>query len=82
MTLLEAINSGKIVEAPDDFFMIRDAHLEHIKNPTYRLRAPLLHSGVQSLESDDGDGYRFTNEDITAEDWLVLPNESIGEVAA
>ena len=81
MTLTEVINNSDIKEAPGEYFAIREIYLPNIKGPTFRLRCIPLTFDV-SLESDDGDGFRFSVSDLEAEDWLVLPNEEIGGRAA
>ena len=81
MTLTEVINNSDIKEAPGEYFAIREIYLPNIKGPTFRLRCIPLTFDV-SLESDDGDGFRFSVSDLEAEDWLVLPNEEIGWRAA
>jgi DNA-directed RNA polymerase subunit RPC12/RpoP len=69
-------------KSPSDHFAIRDAHVDHIKAPTWRLRALPLFSGRIGLESDDGDGYRFTTEDLDAEDWTVHHISTLKECPA
>jgi len=81
VTLTEVINNSDIKEAPGEYFAIREIYLPNIKGPTFRLRCIPLTFDV-SLESDDGDGFRFSVSDLEAEDWLVLPNEEIGGRAA
>ena len=81
MTLTEVINNSDIKEAPGEYFAIREIYLPNIKGPPFRLRCIPLTFDV-SLESDDGDGFRFSVSDLEAEDWLVLPNEEIGGRAA
>ena len=81
MTLTEVINDNSIKEAPGEYFAIRELYLPNIKGETFRLRCIPLTFDV-SLESDDGDGFRFTVGDLAATDWLVLPNEEIGGRAA
>ena len=81
MTLQEVINDSSIKEAPGEYFAIRELYLPNIKGPTFRLRCIPLTFDV-SLESDDGDGFRFTVGDLAATDWLILPNEEIGGRAA
>ena len=81
MTLTEVIDNSDIKEAPGEYFAIREIYLPNIKGPTFRLRCIPLTFDV-SLESDDGEGFRFTTGDLAATDWLVLPNEEIGGRAA
>ena len=81
MTLTEVINDNSIKDAPGEYFAIRERYLPNIKGPTFRLRCIPLTFDV-SLESDEGEGFRFTVGDLTATDWLVLPNEEIGGRAA
>ena len=81
MTLTEVIDNSNIKDAPGEYFAIRERYLPNIKGPTFRLRCIPLTFDV-SLESDEGEGFRFTVGDLTATDWLVLPNEEIGGRAA
>jgi hypothetical protein len=59
------------LKSSTDYFAIREAHIEHVKSPSWRLRALPLDGGKVGLESDDGDGYRFTTADLDADDWTV-----------
>lgn len=68
MKLCEILLLGMVTDFPDDYYMIREKHIERQNHPTWRMRLR-----DNQLLDDTGNAYPLTAEDVTADDWTIQP---------